>query len=120
MTSETTGAVIAAPTTSLPEDLGGVRNWDFRCCWLRDAVPRSRRCSTPDTPTRHSAFRDFLVRVGTGDPTTTQIMYGIGGERRLTEFELPELPGYEASRPVRGGNAAPSSSSSTCAARSSG
>jgi GH15 family glucan-1,4-alpha-glucosidase len=96
MTSETTGGVIAAPTTSLPEDIGGERNWDYRYCWLRDSVLTLEAL----------AFRDFLLRVGTGDPTTIQIMYAIDGERRLTEFEIPELPGYEGSRPARVGNAA--------------
>jgi GH15 family glucan-1,4-alpha-glucosidase len=106
MTSETTGAVIAAPTTSLPEDLGGVRNWDYRYCWLRDSVLALEALLAGGYTEEAVDFRDFLVRVGTGDPTTIQIMYGIGGERRLTEFELPELPGYEGSRPVRIGNAA--------------
>jgi GH15 family glucan-1,4-alpha-glucosidase len=106
MTSETTGAVIAAPTTSLPEDIGGVRNWDYRYCWLRDSVLALEALLAGGYTEEALAFRDFLLRVGTGDPTTIQIMYGIGGERRLTEFELPELPGYEDSKPVRIGNAA--------------
>ena len=106
MTSETTGAVIAAPTTSLPEDIGGVRNWDYRYCWLRDSVLALEALLAAGYTDEALAFRDFLLRVGTGDPTTIQIMYGIGGERRLTEFELAELPGYEGSKPVRVGNAA--------------
>ena len=107
MTSETTGAVIAAPTTSLPEDIGGVRNWDYRYCWLRDSVLALEALLAGAEYTDEAlAFRDFLLRVGTGDPTKIQIMYGIGGERRLTEFELDELPGYEGSKPVRVGNAA--------------
>ena len=106
MTSETTGAVIAAPTTSLPEDIGGERNWDYRYCWLRDSVLALEALLAAGYTDEALAFRDFMLRVGTGDPTTIQIMYGIGGERRLTEFELPELPGYEDSRPVRVGNAA--------------
>jgi GH15 family glucan-1,4-alpha-glucosidase len=106
MTSETTGAVIAAPTTSLPEEIGGVRNWDYRYCWLRDSVLALEALLDAGYTEEAVAFRDFLLRVGTGDPATIQIMYGIGGERRLTEFELPELPGYEASKPVRIGNAA--------------
>jgi GH15 family glucan-1,4-alpha-glucosidase len=106
MTSETTGAVIAAPTTSLPEEIGGVRNWDYRYCWLRDSVLALEALLDAGYTDEAVAFRDFLLRVGTGDPTTIQIMYGIGGERRLTEFELPDLPGYERSRPVRIGNAA--------------
>jgi GH15 family glucan-1,4-alpha-glucosidase len=106
MTSETTGAVIAAPTTSLPEDIGGMRNWDYRYCWLRDSVLALDALLAAGYTDEALAFRDFLLRVGTGDPTAIQIMYGVGGERRLTEFELPHLAGYEASRPVRVGNAA--------------
>ena len=106
MTSETTGAVIAAPTTSLPEDIGGERNWDYRYCWLRDSVLALEALLAAGYTEEALAFRDFLLRVGTGDPTKIQIMYGIRGERRRTEFELEELPGYERSRPVRIGNAA--------------
>jgi GH15 family glucan-1,4-alpha-glucosidase len=106
MTSETTGALVAAPTTSLPEDIGGVRNWDYRYCWLRDSVLALEALLDAGYTDEALAFRDFLLRVGTGDPSTAQIMYGVGGERRLTEFELPHLPGYEGSRPVRVGNAA--------------
>jgi GH15 family glucan-1,4-alpha-glucosidase len=106
MTSETTGAVIAAPTTSLPEDIGGVRNWDYRYCWLRDSVLALEALLATGYADEALAFRDFLLRVGTGDPANAQIMYGVGGERRLTEFELPHLPGYEGSKPVRVGNAA--------------
>jgi GH15 family glucan-1,4-alpha-glucosidase len=106
MTSETTGALIAAPTTSLPEDIGGSRNWDYRYCWLRDSVLALEALLAAGYADEAVAFRDFLLRVATGDPTKIQIMYGIGGERRLTEFELPELPGYEDSKPVRIGNAA--------------
>jgi GH15 family glucan-1,4-alpha-glucosidase len=106
MTSETTGALIAAPTTSLPEDIGGVRNWDYRYCWLRDSVLALEALLVAGYTEEALGFRDFLLRVGTGDPTKIQIMYGISGERRLTEFELEELPGYEGSKPVRIGNAA--------------
>jgi GH15 family glucan-1,4-alpha-glucosidase len=106
MTSETTGALIAAPTTSLPEEIGGVRNWDYRYCWLRDSVLALEALLAAGYTDEALAFRDFLVRIGTGDPSTAQIMYGVGGERRLTEFELEHLPGYEGSRPVRMGNAA--------------
>jgi GH15 family glucan-1,4-alpha-glucosidase len=98
--------VIAAPTTSLPEDIGGVRNWDYRYCWLRDSVLALEALLDAGYTDEALAFRDFLVRVGTGDPRAIQIMYGIRGERRLTEFELPQLPGYEGSTPVRVGNAA--------------
>jgi GH15 family glucan-1,4-alpha-glucosidase len=106
MTSETTGAVIAAPTTSLPEEIGGVRNWDYRYCWLRDSVLALEALLDAGYTDEAVAFRDFLLRVGTGDPTAIQIMYSVGGERRLTEFEVAHLPGYEGSRPVRVGNAA--------------
>jgi GH15 family glucan-1,4-alpha-glucosidase len=106
MTSEITGAVVAAPTTSLPEELGGVRNWDYRYCWLRDSVLALEALLDAGYTEEALAFRDFLLRVGTGDPSKIQIMYGVGGERRLTEFELDELPGYEGSKPVRVGNAA--------------
>src|SRR5690349_8126672 len=106
MTSETTGAVVAAPTTSLPEDIGGVRNWDYRYCWLRDSVLALEALLNAGYVDEALSFRNFLYRAGTGDPAKLQIMYGIGGERRLTEFELDHLPGYEGSRPVRVGNAA--------------
>ncbi len=106
MTVEETGALVAAPTTSLPEELGGVRNWDYRYCWLRDSVLALEAFLAAGYTEEALAFRDFLLRAGTGDPAAIQIMYGIGGERRLTEFELPHLPGYEGSAPVRVGNAA--------------
>jgi len=106
MTLETTGAVIAAPTTSLPEDVGGERNWDYRYCWLRDSVLALEALLIGKYTEETLAFRDFMARTGTGDPSKIQIMYGVGGERRLTEFELDDLPGYEGSKPVRIGNAA--------------
>jgi GH15 family glucan-1,4-alpha-glucosidase len=106
LTSETTGAVVAAPTTSLPEDVGGERNWDYRYCWLRDSVLALEALLAAHHLEEALAFRDFMMRAGTGDPTKLQIMYGIGGERRLTEFELDHLPGYEGSKPIRIGNAA--------------
>jgi GH15 family glucan-1,4-alpha-glucosidase len=97
---------LKAMTTSLPEDIGGVRNWDYRYCWLRDSVLALEALLAAGYTEEAVAFRDFLLRVATGDPTKIQIMYAIGGERRLTEFDLPELPGYENSKPVRIGNAA--------------
>ncbi|MEE2032226.1 glycoside hydrolase family 15 protein [Rhodococcus chondri] len=106
MTFETTGALIAAPTTSLPEDIGGVRNWDYRYCWIRDSVLALEALLAGGYTEEAFSFRNFLQRVGTGDPAKIQIMYGIGGERRLMEFDLPHLPGYEGSAPVRVGNAA--------------
>ena len=77
MTDETTGAVIAAPTTSLPEELGGVRNWDYRYCWLRDSVLAAAGAAGRGYTDEALGFRDFLLRVGTGDPRKIQIMYGI-------------------------------------------
>ncbi len=106
LTSQQTGAVVAAPTTSLPEDIGGVRNWDYRYCWLRDSVLALEALLAGGYGEEALAFRDFLMRAGTGDPSKIQIMYGLAGERRLTEFELPDLPGYEGSKPIRIGNAA--------------
>jgi GH15 family glucan-1,4-alpha-glucosidase len=106
MTSATTGALIAAPTTSLPEDLGGVRNWDYRYCWLRDAALTLEALLTGGYVEDALAFRTFMERVATGNPADIQIMYGIAGERRLTEYELDHLPGYEGASPVRVGNAA--------------
>ena len=106
MTSETTGALIAAPTTSLPEDIGGVRNWDYRFCWLRDSVLALESLLMSGYTDEALGFRNFLLRIAAGDPMALQIMFGIAGERRLTEFELGHLPGYEGSKPVRVGNAA--------------
>jgi GH15 family glucan-1,4-alpha-glucosidase len=106
MTSATTGGLVAAPTTSLPEEIGGVRNWDYRYCWLRDSVLALEALLNAGYTEEALAFRDFMQRAGTGDPSKVQIMYGIAGERRLTEFELDHLPGYEGSKPVRVGNAA--------------
>jgi GH15 family glucan-1,4-alpha-glucosidase len=106
MTHELTGALVAAPTTSLPEDIGGVRNWDYRYCWLRDSVLTLEALLAGGYADEALAFRDFVFRAVSGDPGNAQIMYGLGGERRLTEFEVPHLPGYEDSKPVRIGNAA--------------
>ncbi|HEX2503940.1 MAG TPA: glycoside hydrolase family 15 protein [Miltoncostaeaceae bacterium] len=106
MTHELTGALVAAPTTSLPEDIGGVRNWDYRYCWLRDSVLTLEALLKGGYTDEALAFRDFVFRAVSADPESVQIMYGIEGERRLTEFELPHLPGYEGSSPVRVGNAA--------------
>jgi GH15 family glucan-1,4-alpha-glucosidase len=101
-----TGGIVAAPTTSLPEFLGGVRNWDYRYCWLRDAALTLDALISAGYVDEAAAWRDWVVRAVAGDPEDIQIMYGLGGERRLEEYELPHLPGYEGSAPVRIGNAA--------------
>jgi GH15 family glucan-1,4-alpha-glucosidase len=101
-----TGGIVAAPTTSLPEFLGGVRNWDYRYCWLRDAALTLDALISAGYVEEATAWRDWVMRAVAGDPDDIQIMYGIRGERRLDEYELPHLPGYEGSAPVRIGNAA--------------
>ncbi len=101
-----TGGIVAAPTTSLPEWPGGVRNWDYRYCWLRDATLTLYALLLGGYTGEAEAWRNWLLRAVAGDPSDLQIMYGVAGERRLPEFELDWLPGYEASRPVRVGNAA--------------
>ena len=101
-----TGGIIAAPATSLPERLGGVRNWDYRFCWIRDATLTLYTLLNSGYRAEALAWREWLVRAAAGRPAELQAIYGIAGERRLTELELPWLPGYEGSRPVRIGNAA--------------
>jgi GH15 family glucan-1,4-alpha-glucosidase len=101
-----TGGIVAAPTTSLPEWIGGVRNWDYRLCWLRDATLTLLALLHGDHIEEALHWRQWLLRAVAGDPADLQIMYGVAGERRLTELELPWLPGYEGSSPVRIGNAA--------------
>jgi GH15 family glucan-1,4-alpha-glucosidase len=106
LTFTPTGGIVAAPTTSLPEQLGGTRNWDYRFCWLRDATLTLLALMNAGFHDEAKAWRDWLLRAAAGAPAQAQIMYGLAGERRLTEFELTWLPGYEDSRPVRIGNAA--------------
>ncbi len=106
LTFSPTGAIVAAPTTSLPEHLGGVRNWDYRYCWLRDATLTLYSLLTCGYRDEAAAWRAWLLRAIAGDPSELQIMYGLAGERRLLEHELDWLPGYDGSKPVRIGNAA--------------
>ena len=106
LTYTTTGGIAAAATTSLPEQLGGNRNWDYRYCWLRDATFTLLALMHAGFYDEARGWRDWLFRAVAGSPDQMQIMYGLGGERRLMEWEVPWLPGYEASRPVRVGNAA--------------
>jgi GH15 family glucan-1,4-alpha-glucosidase len=106
LTHEPTGGIVAAPTTSLPEELGGVRNWDYRFCWLRDSTLTLDALLRAGFLDEAKAWRDWLMRAAAGSPSQIQIMYGVAGEHRLTEEELPWLPGYEASAPVRIGNGA--------------
>jgi GH15 family glucan-1,4-alpha-glucosidase len=106
LTYEPTGGIVAAPTTSLPEWIGGVRNWDYRYCWLRDATLTLVALIDSGYLDESRAWRQWLFRAAAGDPSDLQIMYGVAGERRLAEYEAGWLPGYEGSRPVRVGNAA--------------
>ena len=101
-----TGGIVAAPTTGLPEEIGGVRNWDYRFCWIRDSSLTLESLMAGGYLDEVVAWRTWVLNAMAGDPEDLQIMYGVKGERRLREFELTWLPGYEESRPVRVGNAA--------------
>jgi len=106
LTHAPTGGVVAAATTSLPEQIGGPRNWDYRYCWIRDATLTLLALMNAGYYDEAQAWRDWLLRAVAGSPADMHIMYGVGGERRLTEWEVDWLKGYEDSRPVRVGNAA--------------
>jgi GH15 family glucan-1,4-alpha-glucosidase len=106
LTYQPTGGIVAAPTTSLPEQLGGQRNWDYRYCWLRDATFSLLALMDAGYFDEAAAWRDWLLRAAAGSPSQVQIMYGLAGERVLREADLEWLPGYESSKPVRVGNGA--------------
>jgi GH15 family glucan-1,4-alpha-glucosidase len=106
LTYQPTGGIVAAPTTSLPEAIGGIRNWDYRYCWLRDATFTLDALLLAGAIEEAKAWREWLLRAVAGQPEQMQILYGVAGERRINEQELPWLPGYERSAPVRIGNAA--------------
>lgn len=106
LTFTPTGGIVAAPTTSLPETLGGTRNWDYRFCWVRDATLTLEALIAGGYRDEAVRWREWLLRAAAGQPERLQTMYGVAGERRLTEIELDWLPGYDGARPVRIGNAA--------------
>ena len=118
LTYAPTGGIVAAPTTSLPEWIGGVRNWDYRFCWLRDATLTLLAFMNAGYYEEAAAWREWLLRAVAGRPEQAQIMYGIAGERRLVEWEVPWLPGFATRRRCASATARTASSSSTSSARS--
>jgi GH15 family glucan-1,4-alpha-glucosidase len=104
LTYQPSGGIVAAATTSLPETLGGSRNWDYRYCWLRDSTFTLGALIGAGLHEEARAWQQWVLRAVAGDPADAQIMYGIDGTRRLPEYELPWLPGYEGASPVRIGN----------------
>lgn len=106
LTYSPTGGIVAAPTASLPEEIGGVRNWDYRYCWLRDATMTLEALLNAGFTDEAASWKTWLLRAIAGSPADLRIMYGVAGERRLPEYELDWLSGYEGSKPVRIGNAA--------------
>jgi GH15 family glucan-1,4-alpha-glucosidase len=106
LTYAPTGGIVAAATTSIPEHIGGIRNWDYRYCWVRDATLTLLALMNAGYYDEARSWRDWLLRAAAGAPSQMQIMYGVAGERSLVEYELPWLPGYESSPPVRVGNGA--------------
>jgi len=104
LTSQQTGGIVAAPTTSLPEQIGGVRNWDYRYCWIRDATFSLYALLLAGYREEAKAWREWLLRAAAGKPSQLQILYGLAGERRVPEQKIPWLAGYEGSSPVRVGN----------------
>jgi GH15 family glucan-1,4-alpha-glucosidase len=104
LTYSPTGGLVAAPTTSLPEELGGLRNWDYRYCWLRDATFTLYALISGGYHAEAAQWRDWLLRAVAGHPSNIQNLYGLAGERRIPEWEIPWLPGYQGAKPVRAGN----------------
>jgi GH15 family glucan-1,4-alpha-glucosidase len=106
LTYRPTGGIVAALTTSHPEWIGSVRNWDYRFCWICDAILTLYALLSSGYRNEARDWGEWLMRAVAGHPSEMQIMYGLAGERRLTEYEIPRLPGYDGSRPVRIGNTA--------------
>lgn len=117
LTYAPTGGIVTAPTTSLPKDIGGVRNWGYRYVWLRDAARVMSSLLRTGYRDVARAWREWLVRAVAGDPENLQIMHGLGGEREFPETELGRPAGYENSKPVRTGTPPPASGNWTCTAR---